>query len=386
VGCKDEFHGERVALALARQIAKNNPNLLVAVGDGGDIQLNQLDVSINNMPNTGYIDPRLARQRQIELEAEIRKREREDAERRAREEREKEEAVKRRADAIARKKISDEGLKQRQQQDALKANSRRDKLGLPHSATVAQCLKKEKKLKEKELEEKRNQRYQHQMQPPPPLQEVQVPPPPPEPSAGPSHQYVPTAKRPRVEDPVTADFGPVATGTQRLPAPPPPPEPELNEVEAKIMMGLQPPPPPAAGAPPSPLAAAAPSPPPPPPIKMSIKKSDEGGGIQLMNFVPEKKKVAKPKAVVELAGSAPENAWVPDATGSAHRPGRAVRGEKRHRDEKLAPGELPIETQMILKAAAEKKAQEAKAPSVTPSILAEAMERKKSSGRKSKWG
>lgn len=227
--------------------------------------------------------------------------------------------------------------------------------------------------------------------PPPPPQEQQAPPPPPpELSASPSHQYAPTAKRPRVDEPLTADFGPVAAGTQRLPAPPPlpPPEPVLNEVEAKIKMGLQPPPPPAAGAPPSPPAAAAPSPPPPPPVKMSIKKSDEGGGIQLMNFVQEKKKVKSKEVVEKLSGQqiAPDKAWVPDATGSAHIPGRAVRHEKRHRDEKLAPGQLPIETQMILKAAADKQAQEAKAPSVTPSLLAQAMERKKTSGRKSKWG
>jgi hypothetical protein len=76
-GCRDEFHGNRVAAALARAVAKENPNMLVKYTGGTNIEVATLDhASVRKGTRLDDLDPREARRRQAEAEYEMQKRER----------------------------------------------------------------------------------------------------------------------------------------------------------------------------------------------------------------------------------------------------------------------------------------------------------------------
>ena len=157
VGCKDEYHAERVAQAVARRIAKENPNLLVKFDGTTDIQLDQMNVG-SMPPALDNADPRMVRRRQMEMEADVRRREREAEEAKERKAREDEQIAKRKAEAAAVRKRQEDGLNERKKIDEQKGLLRRQRLGLPPTATVKECLKKEKKLAEQErLQAKRKE-------------------------------------------------------------------------------------------------------------------------------------------------------------------------------------------------------------------------------------
>jgi len=152
VGCRDEFHGERVAQALARQVAKENPSMLVSYRGSTNIDMQQMSNAGRHSTRLDDMDPRVARRRQAEVESEMRRREREQREEDARKAKLDEEATQRRAETAKVKKRQEDGLAERRKLDEQKAAKRRERLGLPLTASAEDCIKREKKLKKLERE------------------------------------------------------------------------------------------------------------------------------------------------------------------------------------------------------------------------------------------
>lgn len=152
-GCRDEFHGERVAQALARQTAKNNPNMLVSYKGGSQIDMEEMRHKGGRAPTAlDDMDPRVARSRQIEMETEVRRRERHARDAAEKKEKEDEEMSKKRKEAAVVRKRQEDGLNERKKNDDQKALKRRERLNLPATASAEQCIKREKKLAKLERE------------------------------------------------------------------------------------------------------------------------------------------------------------------------------------------------------------------------------------------
>jgi len=373
VGCKDEYHAERVAQALARRIAKENPNLLVKFDGTTDIQLDQMNVG-SMPPALDNADPRMVRRRQMEMEADVRRREREAEEAKERKAREDEQIAKRKAEAAAVRKRQEDGLNERKKIDEQKGLLRRQRLGLPPTATVKECLKKEKKLAEQErLQAKRKEVL---------------------PDAPAPSRHAPPAKKTKVEAGIPAgsptlpsrasqdapspglaaqnnpDFGPVSP-TQRLP----------TQANGKHLKAPPPPPPPP---PEVPWSSQADDPHIPP--RQNIPAPPPASAMMTLKGKKAAKPVAKdPGALLDVLTKkweAPPAAktWVPPAPIGRQDPGRHPtvfnsRPQERHRDEKVPAGTLSIEVQQILNAKMQKKGVD----------LQEAAARRKESGRRSKW-
>jgi len=152
-GCRDEFHGERVAQALARQVAKNNPNMLVSYKGGSQIDIEEMRHTGGRAPTAlDDMDPRVVRRRQMEMESDVRRRERDARDAAEKKEKEDKEINKRRAEAAKVRKRQEDGLNERKKLDDQKALKRRERLNLPETATAEQCIKREKKLLKLERE------------------------------------------------------------------------------------------------------------------------------------------------------------------------------------------------------------------------------------------
>jgi len=222
VGCKDEYHDKRVAAAVARQIARENPMMMVQY-DGNEIKTDQLtDARMISKSN----DPRIERQMKLQAEAELRRIEREEtiAAEKKREADAAEE--KRRAEALERKKRHDEGLKVRLQADQEAARKRRERLGLPVTATAGECNKAENALKKRERDEERRRVQGEAARSAYPSAAVVPPPPPPD-------EDMRSSKKAKVS---ASEFGPKSSSSkgEREVKSKVPKAPKVEEVKRKV--------------------------------------------------------------------------------------------------------------------------------------------------------
>lgn len=145
-GCKDEHHDQRVAAALARQVARENPMLMVQQV-GASVQVQQMDGYVPDRRNRPDLGQSSYRRREEEIR--FQEEEREAARRKKKTD---EEAADRKAKAIEQKKRQDAGLAERRKGDEERALKRRERLGLPSTATAEECIKREKRMKKRDSE------------------------------------------------------------------------------------------------------------------------------------------------------------------------------------------------------------------------------------------
>jgi len=132
-------------------VARDNPDLMVSLsGAGAEVVVSQME-RVHGRSRRDE-DPRLERRRQRDMEEEYRRRKYEEKEAARKKKKADEEAAVRRAKAAEDKKRQDAGLAERRKADEEKKRERRERLGLPPTATAEECIKREKEMAKREKE------------------------------------------------------------------------------------------------------------------------------------------------------------------------------------------------------------------------------------------